>query len=441
MKTAFSKSDKMISEDTLRQLLARRTELKNLDYKELMNWASASNDEKCELVKDVLAMLNTQDGGQIIIGVQDKTCDPVGLTDTDFASFDPTRLNDFLHKYTDPLASCEVQKLTVDVKKFIVIDVHEFKDTPIICKADANSSTNKLILKRGGLYIRTDKATSELISSVEEMRGLLGRALLKRGDELLRTIQALILGRQVVSQNELDAYRQELEDAETYFSQVLPGIVNSGHWDLIAMPNRHVKERVPTIATLAEALQASIVSLRGWNFPHINEREARNFAQGRQSFTAWEDRRYYEALRAYVSGLFFWRGTYWDDSPIFGGSAARQLSWVSLIFQITEFFVFLSRYYARIAADATLSVTVRLTDTNGRILVSRGDAGPLFDDYVCADDKIEITSECSVSQLRASPEEIARPVIRRVFEIFQWTGVQDDLIQQRQRQLIERRFQ
>jgi len=25
-------------------------------------------------------------------------------------------------------------------KKFIVIDVHEFTDTPIICKADANSS-------------------------------------------------------------------------------------------------------------------------------------------------------------------------------------------------------------------------------------------------------------------------------------------------------------
>ena len=55
----------MIAEDTLKALLARRTELKNLDYKALMNWATASNEEKCELVKDILAMMNTQDGGQI----------------------------------------------------------------------------------------------------------------------------------------------------------------------------------------------------------------------------------------------------------------------------------------------------------------------------------------------------------------------------------------
>src|SRR5271165_7233608 len=152
----------MITEDTLKTLLARRTELKNLDYKQLMNWASASNDDKCELVKDILAMMNTQDGGQIIIGVEDKTCDPIGLTEGDFTSFDPTRVNDFVHKFTDPLASCQVQKLTLDGKKFLIIDVPEFTDVPIICKADANSSDNKLILKRGGVYTRTDKPSSEL---------------------------------------------------------------------------------------------------------------------------------------------------------------------------------------------------------------------------------------------------------------------------------------
>lgn len=430
----------MITGDTLRALLARRSETKNLDYKEFMNWGSASNDEKCQLVKNILAMMNTQDGGQIVVGVQDAGCNPIGVSDSDAGSFDTTKVNDFVHKYTDPLASCQVQKLTVDGRNFVVIDVLEFKDVPIICKAAANSAANKVILKRGGLYIRTDKATSELVSSVEDMRELLSRALLKRGDQLLRTIQALISGKPIVPPSELEAYRTELEAAEEFFSEVFPEKAQKGgHWDLVAMPNTYAKERVPTIATLAEALGASEVSLRGWNFPHTNPRDARNFTQGRQSFTAWPERSYYEALRAYMSGLFFWRASYWDDSPIFGGPA-KVLSWVDMIYQITEFFIFLSRYYARIVEDATLSVTIRLTDTNGRVLISRGNAGPLFGGYVCSEPEIEIEGMYSVSQLRASPEDVARPVVRRAFEIFQWTGVRDDLIRERQRQLIERRF-
>jgi hypothetical protein len=119
-----------------------------------------------------------------------------------------------------------------------------------------------------------------------------------------------------------------------------------------------------------------------------------------------------------MSGLFIWRASYWDDSPIFGGPA-RVLSWVDMIYQITEFFVFLSRYYARIAEDATLSVTIRLTDTDRRALVSRGNAGPLFGGYVCLEPQVEIQREYSVSQLRASPEDLARRVIKRAFEIFQ----------------------
>ena len=311
----------MIGEDTFKALLARRAELKNLDYKRSMNWASASNDEKCDLVKDILSMMNTQDGGQIIIGVEDRTYDPIGMTDSDFTSFDPTKVNDFVHRFTDPPASCQVQKLMVGGKQFIVIDVLEFTDVPIICKTDANSAGNKLILKRGGLYIRTEKPTSELVSSVEQMRDLMGRALLKRGDQLLRTIQGLLLGQPIAAPIDLDEYRQELENAEAFFSQVLPAEVqSSGHWDVIALPTSYAKERVPSLGTLSDALARSEVSLRGWNFPHTDPRHTANFSHGRQSSTALEGRmRCYEAFRAYMSGLFIWRGTYWDDAPVYGG--------------------------------------------------------------------------------------------------------------------------
>ena len=74
----------MISESQLRELLAQKTETKNLDCKESFNWNTAENDDKCDLVKDILAFLNTQDGGCIVFGVRNSTLDPVGLSQDDF---------------------------------------------------------------------------------------------------------------------------------------------------------------------------------------------------------------------------------------------------------------------------------------------------------------------------------------------------------------------
>ena len=89
----------MISEAHLQKLLAQRSQRKNLDYKESLNWNTAASDGKCELVKDILALLNTQDGGHIVFGVRNDTFEFVGLSEDDFASFDPTKLNDFLQRY------------------------------------------------------------------------------------------------------------------------------------------------------------------------------------------------------------------------------------------------------------------------------------------------------------------------------------------------------
>ena len=61
----------MISEAELRKPLAQKSEWKNLDCKERLNWNSASTDAKCQLVKDILAFLNTDDGGVIIFGIHD----------------------------------------------------------------------------------------------------------------------------------------------------------------------------------------------------------------------------------------------------------------------------------------------------------------------------------------------------------------------------------
>ena len=61
----------MRASKSIQELLAQKTETRNLDCKASFSWDTADYDAKCELVKDILAFLNTQDGGQIVVSVQD----------------------------------------------------------------------------------------------------------------------------------------------------------------------------------------------------------------------------------------------------------------------------------------------------------------------------------------------------------------------------------
>ena len=434
----------MMTEAEIKELLARKTETKNLDCKELLNWSTASNDDKCELVKDILAFMNTQDGGCILIGIRDDTLDLVGLEDDAFSSFDTTKVNDFLQKYTDPPASCEVQKLTVDGFKIIAITVPEFKDIPIICKKDANSSkdSKRSILKAGGLYIRTDKATSVLVPTSEEMRNLMNRALLKRGDQLLSMIAALLKGTPKTIPGVQQDYAREIKEALEWFKGVLPpDLENKGFWQLRARPDLYRRDRIPDKLTLWKALTESQVSLRGWSFPHTDREKQSNFNNGRQSHTNQSvfGKAYIEAFRAYQSGLFVWRGAYRENSPSFTNQYGKALSFVNVIYEITEMFIFMKRYYERIAPGAIVLVSIEMNDINARALVATNDEAP-FDPPISQVPDLRIEESYMVDALRTSAEELAIKIVQNIFEIFNWNNPDPNMIRGWQQRLLSRTF-
>jgi hypothetical protein len=430
----------MISESQFKELLSQKTETKNLDCKEFFNWDTAASDEKCALVKDILAFVNTQDGGNIVFGVRDSTLEFVGLGQEDFASFDTTKVNDFLQKYTDPPASCEVQKLSVDGLSFVVISVPEFKDIPIICKKAANSSkdSSKVILKGGGLYIRTEKATSVLVPTSEEMRDLMNRAVLKRGDQLLSTIEALLKGKSPPKSQDLPRYANEIENAQQYFRESLPvDFEKHGYWQLTATPDKYVGERISTITTVLKYLSESEVMLRGWNFPHTDRETKSNFEEGRQSYTVFH--RYLEAYRAYQSGLFIWRGGYREEAPEFVAEHGKALSFVNVVYEITEMFVFLKRYYERFAENASVHVSIELSDIKDRSLVAtQWDMLPFFENYTSKVPRLLIEKDIAVSELRASAEELAITVIQKILEVFNWNNPDPSMIRGWQQGLLSR---
>src|SRR2546430_17283475 len=73
--------DVAMTNDDIRSLLLQRAETPNLDYKAGFAWTKENRDLKYELVRDLIAMANTEDGGCIIFSVRDNDLDFVGVDD------------------------------------------------------------------------------------------------------------------------------------------------------------------------------------------------------------------------------------------------------------------------------------------------------------------------------------------------------------------------
>jgi len=446
------------SDDDIRELIKAGSETPNLDYKLTAIWDKKHNQDRLDLVKDILAMSNTRDGGKIVIGVDDKTKEYIGLSDESYSSFDVTKVNQFVNSFADPAISCQViSKADLDGKKVVVIIIPEFPEDPIICKKGSNDHDNKPFLMQGGLYTRTVDCSSELVSSADETRSILEIGLNKKSDEILAKINRLLSasekrkGKQ--NQNTVEKstlptesnteepqqkpdYENEIKEAYTYFDEKLSKM--DGYWQVIAYPKTYSSKRFSDPLKAHEAVKESIVHLRGWDFPHDDNHEnSFNFAKGRQSFTVWEHHN--EAWRMYKSGLFIWRQNYWEDARGHSEDGKKVLSFVSLIYSVTEILLFLKRLYTKYPTLSNdLELKISLSGCDGRKL-SAFEPGVLISGYYISGEKtIPVERELSSVELEASAEVIARDIAKEMFMLFNWNDPVDSMIENWQKKLIER---
>jgi len=439
----------ILSEEQISELLKIKTETKNIDFKEKCNWNMEPDEDKQRIVKDILAMSNTLDGGKIIFGIRDSDYEFVGLSEEDYKSFDQTKINDYVNKYTDPPYSCQVYRVKVGSKYAVVIDVPEFKDIPILCKKDAHSSQDqsKIILKKGQLYIRTEKGTSEAISTSEQMRELLGRAIRKRGDEILHSIELMFRGRSVKSElvydNSKEKYESEISKADEFFSsKIINNLKQYGFWSIQAYPSVY-KERLEDPIEIEKSILNTKVSLRGWNFPHTQRNKENGdstiFEKGFQSYTIWDC--FVEGYRMYQSGLFICLKAFNEDVEGRKSGEYKTLSFISTIWSITEFLLFFKRFYEGIVSnDEEIIIKINMNGCNNRKLKAFDLKVHLWDGYISTQSEINFEERVLMVNLKASYKEIATKFIKRVFYIFGWNDIKDEVIDLWQVKLLEKKY-
>lgn len=184
---SFTDADQLV-----RDLLAQGSE-SYVDYKTAMA-APADKQAWAKVAKHVIGLSNRRDGGFLLIGVEDGTLRPIGLTSQQVATWDAAKVNAALAPYAMPGPVVQVIRGALpDGKVLVAVRVVPFEEQPLVCIKSVPGERGKApILRRGALYIRTEGTETREISTEAEMRELLGRAYVKKADRLLMEIKALI---------------------------------------------------------------------------------------------------------------------------------------------------------------------------------------------------------------------------------------------------------
>ena len=143
-------------------------------------------------------------------------------------------------------------------------------------------------------------------------------------------------------------------------SALLEKIRSRGYWKVIVRPTTYVEKRVLDKKTLEHILRTTSVSLRGWNFPHVDDfTEPDSGKDWIGQGIAWD--RIRELWRFYQSGQFVhyfgmiedWGGNSTGQwLPSNGGHRRVRLDVKNAVAQFTEVFEFAARLSFTEAGDS-----------------------------------------------------------------------------------------
>lgn len=166
-----------------------------------------------KVIRAVLGMVNRQDGGRVIIGVDEghgkEGLVATGLTAEDLKTWTQDDLGNSLAAYTDPYVTFNLEPVAYQGRTLILITVSEFEEVPILCKRDYAPT-----LKDGACYFRSRRKPETVqVSSHADMRDLLELAVSKGVRKFIaRAQQAGALPFQPTQPSDRQRYDEQLGD-------------------------------------------------------------------------------------------------------------------------------------------------------------------------------------------------------------------------------------
>lgn len=352
--TSSSEYSKLLP--SVRSALSRLQEAQYLEFKSSESW-----DNLCwRLLKTTMAMGNLRDGGRIIIGVRQEgnECFLDGIKAEHLATFDYDNILDQLSKFSSPQLELDIVVHEDEGKQFLVFDVRQFDETPIVCRKnspDGLKSNDRLV--KGDIYIRpaSGKPQTKRLDDASEMHSVLELAAEQRATRMLQVGRRIGLIEPIAD----NMFDKELDTihASNDFTKELP------HWRFLIRPKHFNPILIPTLTACTQLVEQRRVQLRGWDFPHLPLQSERRLQGSNWIGTEVTFQGTIEFWRLFQSGQFIqvsavreatepdWRSKLESDTK----SHLRHLgerdwskvpgfiSITNTIYNIAEFFEFISR--------------------------------------------------------------------------------------------------
>lgn len=196
--------------DDLVELIRHAREERNLEYKCGGSWT----DLRFRIIKAVLALANIPDGGVVVVGLrkEGETYHPDGVHSADCDTFTQDDVSVLVNEYADPFAEVTVSHVAHEGRQFVVIQVREFEEHPVVCKKDGPG------LRRGAIYTRPRrKCESVEVPGHVDLREILDRAVERGMRALLGRVgrSGLLAPEGPASETDTERFDAQARDVET----------------------------------------------------------------------------------------------------------------------------------------------------------------------------------------------------------------------------------
>lgn len=416
----------MVTDAAFTQLLALPHERADVEFK--FGGSLKDVQLKIKVVRAMLGMANHRDGGWVIIGVSDDAgvLTPSGIQDGDLSSWTHDALADAVGPYADPAVLFDLEQHNYKDKLCVVIHVHEFQDVPVLCKRAYQDG-----LRKGACYVRPrHKAETSEVALQADMRDLIELATEKRLRQFVGQAHAAGISLVLSAPPAFEHYQANSGSLLASTKPPIPEIQTRGYWQLEAMPQMYVADRIPYEDLHALARQMS-VSRGGWSLPQTSG------PQGHHRGQDWIGRTVHfdlirEAWRLYQSSHFLLLSGFredWRDASKFipappGWSHGSVLSVEEVVGTISDLFECTARLASarRLQGISGWRIVIRLVGLAGRVLQAPPNRVPFLEPHAAPDipEYVDPSQDFSTEDLLGRPDELARKACARLFARFAW---------------------
>lgn len=203
---------------------------------------------------------------------------------------------------------------------------------------------------------------------------------------------------------------------------LLASIRERGHWRIVLRPLTPLDQKL-SFKECEDLLQNLKVSLRGWDYPHVNRRndEHGGTERGDDYFESWCDwDKYLEFCRMYRSGQFVSYNALREDAEIDRESRDRWLDTVGAIYSVTEFVEFAHRLAGAGTYQNGYLLDISLKNNAGRKLNAGPGRMPFSDGQTSGAETIRLERRVEPDAIKAGAISTSLDVLVELFDSFGW---------------------